>query len=451
MPTHLINKNLIGATYTESELITYLFLENIHLKKALSSEIEPSKIERPNSHDTNVDSKFHIGRAYVDYNSIAGKKHLIIANEYPNYGAEYGNGFVHRRVEYYKQYGAQVDVVAFGKRLPQKIYEYKDVKVLSGYVNELLYLLSTQEYESVSVHFLNHEMWNVLNPFLKDLNLFVYLHGYEVNRWVRRIFEYNTTEELTGNIERTLQLQRFWKHVVGHQYGPRKFIFVSKWWQDAVTEDMELTFPKKRTEIVHNFIDTKLFSFVPKDINQRYNLLWVRSADARKYGNDLAIGCLRILQRSKYWHILKITIIGNGKYFHEFQDAFVNQSNVSIQQKFVSQEEIAALHKTNGIFLVPSRLDSQGVSRDEAMSSGLIAVTNSVTAIPEFIDSNTGVVAPPEDAQFMADEIIRIFENPALFDQLSKAAALRARSQCGEQQTVKREAEIMGILGGSRR
>jgi glycosyltransferase involved in cell wall biosynthesis len=35
---------------------------------------------------------------------------------------------------------------------------------------------------------------------------------------------------------------------------------------------------------------------------------------------------------------------------------------------------------------VPSRTDTQGVSRDEAMSSGLVPVTNAVAAIPEFVD-----------------------------------------------------------------
>ena len=52
------------------------------------------------------------------------------------------------------------------------------------------------------------------------------------------------------------------------------------------------------------------------------------------------------------------------------------------------------MHKKNGIFMVPTRLDSQGVSRDEAMSSGLVPITNNVAAIPEFVDDTCGMLAP---------------------------------------------------------
>ena len=76
---------------------------------------------------------------------------------------------------------------------------------------------------------------------------------------------------------------------------------------------------------------------------------------------------------------------------------------------------------------MPTRMDSQGVSRDEAMSSGLVPITNAVAAIPEFVDSSCGFMAPPEDAQTMADAIEKLYDDEELFLKMSKAAAANVR------------------------
>ena len=103
------------------------------------------------------------------------------------------------------------------------------------------------------------------------------------------------------------------------------------------------------------------------------------------------------------------------------------------------QEEIAQLHKEYGIFIVPTRMDAQGVSRDEAMSSGLIPVTNAVTAIPEFVDDSCGILAPGEDYMAMADGIDELYHKPELFLQMSANAAARIRSQTSKEHTIDRE------------
>lgn len=438
---------MIGSTYTSDELITGLYLENLYLKQKLSKPIEPSTVARPSKDEVQRDSKYHVAREYIRATESSGNtgRHLVLANEYPNYGSEYGNGFVHRRVEYYKRYGNTIDIMAFGRRQPNGIYNYKGSYVLTGYVKELVALLTTRKYKSVSVHFLNHDMWNALSPFLKDIDLYVYLHGYEVRSWVRRAGEYSTPAALQGNIRKTHLLQAFWKEVIQHPLGPKKFIFVSKWWKEAASEDMQLTFPESRSRIVHNLIDTELFDYIPKDPSQRFRILWIRSASARNYANDVAIECLEILKKTKYWQKMHVTIVGDGQYFHEFSDHFGMDSNVIINQRFVDQEQIAIMHKTHGLFLVPTRLDSQGVSRDEAMSSGLVPVTNAVAAVPEFVDTSTAILAENEDSEMMAQGIINLFENPKLFSEMSERTAERARSQCSEHQTVLQEASLMGM------
>jgi glycosyltransferase involved in cell wall biosynthesis len=108
--------------------------------------------------------------------------------------------------------------------------------------------------------------------------------------------------------------------------------------------------------------------------------------------------------------------------------------------------EIAELHRDYGIFLCPSRGDTQGVSRDEAMSSGLVPVTNRVGAIPEFVDASCGMLADAEDVSALAEGIERLYAAPELFLTLSEQAAARVRRQSSPDCTTAREVAL--IRGG---
>lgn len=57
---------------------------------------------------------------------------------------------------------------------------------------------------------------------------------------------------------------------------------------------------------------------------------------------------------------MQVTVIGDGKHFGLFEEAFADDANVTVERRFAVQEEIAALHREHGVFLVPTRLDSQG-------------------------------------------------------------------------------------------
>ena len=79
----------------------------------------------------------------------------------------------------------------------------------------------------------------------------------------------------------------------------------------------------------------------------------------------------------------------------------------------------------------------------EAMSSGLVPVTNAVTAIPEFVDESCGILASGEDYMGMAVGIEKLYKNPELFAQLSKNAATRVRKQTSKEFTIDKEIELI--------
>ena len=100
---------------------------------------------------------------------------------------------------------------------------------------------------------------------------------------------------------------------------------------------------------------------------------------------------------------------------------------MTIERKFLPQRQIAELHKDYGVFLVPTRHDTHGVSRDEAMSSGLVPVTSDIPVVREFLSEEEGYIAPYEDVAGLADAIRHLYQHPDVFLAKSQAAAARVR------------------------
>jgi glycosyltransferase involved in cell wall biosynthesis len=240
---------------------------------------------------------------------------------------------------------------------------------------------------------------------------------------------------------------RFWRGLLRKIPENLKLIFVSNFLAEVVMEDLGFRLPKNHYEVVHNPIDTDLFAYHPKPTEQRKKILSIRPYASRTYANDLSVKAILALTGKSYFKDLEFRMIGDGKLFEEVLAPLCGFSNVYIEKRFLTHAEIAALHREYGIFLCPTRMDTQGVSRDEAMASGLVPVTNGVAAIPEFVDDSCGILAPGEDAEAMARGIALLYEQPQKFAAMSEAAAKRVRAQSDAQRVIR--AELAVILDDS--
>ena len=137
------------------------------------------------------------------------------------------------------------------------------------------------------------------------------------------------------------------------------------------------------------------------------------------------------------------TIIGDGPLFDETVAPIAGLDGVRIERRFLTQVEIAAEHRRHGIFLVPTRLDTQGVSRDEAMSSGLVPVTNAIPAVQEFVDDSCAALAAPDDEDGLAEALIAMLDDPQLFLSRSAAAAQRVKRQSGHERVIAQELDLL--------
>ncbi|MBQ3059750.1 MAG: FkbM family methyltransferase [Desulfovibrio sp.] len=354
-------------------------------------------------------------------------EYLVVTNHYPSYDNLYRYAFVHSRVRCYREKGLRCDVFCLtGNTI--SFDEFEGVNVIRGSASALRNILDRGKVRSILVHFLDAAMWDVLKDYADRIRINVWVHGSEIQPAHRRIFACHTESEKQKILKSSEKRIEFWKSIFNNFSKKIHFIFVSHYFLNTLKEDYKLSLSHIKHSIVHNPIDTKLFQYREKNESQRWRILSIRPFTST-YPNDLSVQCiLRLAKRPDFKHF-DVRIIGDGPLFDETLAPLSGISNITIDRRFLSQIEIAELHGEYGIFLCPSRIDSQGVSRDEAMSSGLVPVTNAVAAIPEFTDETCAILAPPEDAEAMAEGIARLVDKPDIFLAMSRAAAERVRKQ----------------------
>ncbi|MFK0095460.1 glycosyltransferase [Pseudomonas sp. NPDC090592] len=371
-----------------------------------------------------------LGHRNLQPSEMMGRgEHLLLTNHYPAYADLYRNKFVHSRVSAYQQQGVEVDVFRLRDNETVSYHEFQNIDVVTGCRSTLAKMLEKNRYKSILVHFLDENMWNVLRPYLNTTQITVWVHGAEIQPWWRREYNFSTDEQLHLGKLASDKRMSFWREILQPMHKNLKLVFVSRYFAEEVMEDLGFRLPEGQYEIIHNPINTENFSFVQKAPEQRKKVLSIRPYTSRTYANDLTVKAIELLAEKPWFEDMSFRLVGDGPLFEETLAPLRAYSNVHIERGFLNHGEIATLHKEHGVFLCPSRMDTQGVSRDEAMASGLVPVTTAVAAIPEFVDKESGFVVEPESAVQLAEALERIYLDQALFSTLSRQAAQRVRGQ----------------------
>ena len=376
---------------------------------------------------------------------VGQSQHLVVAKQYPSYDDLYRYGFLHSRIRAYKEHGLHVDVFRMTSDDGQYFREFEGIDVASGDVSILDATLRTGQYKHVLVHLIDEVMWGVLQKYIDNMKVTVWVHGAEIQVWQRRSFEFEhlQSDEIKRQKGLSQQRVRFWRDLINGNYQNLHLVFVSNWLLESAFTDLDLECPTEKVSVIHNFIDPQLFSYHEKQADDRLKILTVRPFNKLVYGNDLAISAIVELSRRDYFNELEFTIVGDGELFEETVSAVEQFRNVRIERKFLTQSDLSRYHKQHGVFLIPTRMDTQGVSRDEAMASGLVPVTTDVGGVSEFVDESCGIVVTPENPMALADAIESLYRDTELFLKLSAAAARRVRSQSGLDQTIRREIALI--------
>ncbi|MGZ4954017.1 MAG: glycosyltransferase [Methylobacter sp.] len=371
---------------------------------------------------------------------------LLIAPNYPNYDHYYRYGFVHRRILGYRKNHFIPDVFRFRPNAELEFYEFDNTDVVTGGADILSTVMTFGKYKIIAIHALDSHMWQTIEQHLDRCKIVIWLHGAEVQSWKHRMFNYRSESEVNQARLRGEERDAFWKRIFALRHPNIHFVFVSNYFYHEVTSDLDVTCIENNVHIIHNPIDTELFRYLDKPAAQRKKILSIRPYASMVYANDVMVKIIIELSTRSFFDQLEFLVIGDGVLFDETIEPLREFTNVELRKGFISQTEIAMLHRQYGVFLCPSRMDTQGVSRDEAMASGLVPVTNAVGAIPEFVDQASGFACEPEDAIEMANCIERLYFDETLFASMSRAAAKAIRETRSSDHVC--EAEIAVLSKG---
>lgn len=370
---------------------------------------------------------------------LANKPYLLITNNYPSYNDLYKNAFVHSRVKAYKEAGTACDVFRFKPDLPLSYHEFEDIDVTTGGAEALEVQLKHGHYQHLVIHFIDRGIWDVIKPYLDNIKVTVWTHGADIQSYERRAFLYDTPEQHARAKAQSDDRLGLWREMLSPMHPNLKIVFVSRYLAETAMADLAIQIPSEQYTIIHNPIDTEFFEYKKKDIEQRKKILSIRPYASRVYANDLMVKAIIELQKYPFFNELEFRIIGDGPLFDEILAPVMGLSNVIIERRFVNHKEIKALHQQYGLFMCPTRMDTQGVSRDEAMSSGLVPVTSYVAAVPEFIDSECAIYDEIDEFGAIISGIIELYNTPSMFSIKSMNAANRVRQQSAREKIITNE------------
>jgi len=360
---------------------------------------------------------------------LAKAAHLLLTNHYPAYDDLYRNGFIHTRVMAYQEQGLAVDVFRLRPDESISYHEFENVDVVTGPGSALASMLDSGQYTTLLVHFLDPQMWEIVRPYLPRLRVIAWVHGAEIQPWWRRAYNYGDETLLQLAKLDSERRMGFWLSLLQPMPPNLQLVFVSRQFAEDVMEDLGFRLPRSQYRVIHNPINTRLFAYQEKPPEQRKKILSIRPYVSRTYANDLSVKTIQLLATKPWFNELEFLMVGDGPLFEETLAPLRQYPNVTLEKRYLKQSEIADLHKHYGVFLCPSRMDTQGVSRDEAMASGLVPLTNRVGAIPEFVDDDCGFLSAPESFTGLAEGIGTLFFNPEIFRAKSFNARQRVLAQ----------------------
>ena len=369
-------------------------------------------------------------------------KIAIITSRYPSEDNPYNHMFVHMRSKEYIKQGEQVEVFVPSKESAEYVFEGVRVKTIPS--KEITKHL--QEYDILYLHLLHlyplrqEDGWPIYKAILHKKYPFVmYVHGSEVQKYSARPFDVdNSIKGILRRFKKDVLLVYFMRKFVNgtHLNKAAHYLFPSFWMKKEMERNLNINISS--FNIIANGIETDLFSF-SNLFEKRFKLMALRPLSSMKYAVDIAIEVMRFLPEQ-----YSLDIFGKGKYEQDFKELIQKyslQSRINIYNTFINKSDMPKHFSKYGVSMFTTRMDAQGVSMCEAISSGLLTVSNHNTAIPEFIsDMETGVLGDmPKE---LAKKIIKVTSDKSLYNKIT-IAGRKSMEAIDVKVTCKKELDIL--------
>ncbi|ABS52221.1 glycosyltransferase [Campylobacter hominis] len=377
----------------------------------------------------------------------------VITGRYPSLNNPYNHMFVHTRNMEYLNYGHSVEVFVPSKN--KYTYNIDGIKV--NYMTSKEIIKSLDDKCCVIIHLLIHSLIDEIDGGViyqhiikNDIKTLFFIHGIEVQKILKSRtddIKFSQPKSIIRFLYRDFYLIHKMKNTIQDILKNTKnikFVSVSKWMQKEAENTLGVKFENK-IFIIPNGIDTNLFYYQENLYNNKYKILTIRPLILKgKYAVDLSIDTMKYITN----YNVSLNIYGKGNEYNNIVKYIrdLNLSNkINLHNSFIEHKDIPKIHKQHGIYYAVTKMDAQGVSMCEAMSSGLPTISFDVCAISEFITNNiNGLLISPYDLKDAANKLDELISNKNLFLRLSENAR-KSIEKIDIKITTKKELELLNV------
>ncbi|TAP41437.1 glycosyltransferase [Alteromonas sp. KUL49] len=227
----------------------------------------------------------------------------------------------------------------------------------------------------------------------------------------------------------------FVKWAFAKRYAPASFIFCSEELKDNLAPVIQDCCPTSEMLVIHNGVDTSVFSPRPLLPSQIPNVGIVANLQFRK-GHDDFLEMANILLKKNI--LVKFHIIGGDILEEPREDILKNKAvdlGIDSSVTFHGQvPNVLELISTLDVYVCASHEEAFPISILEAMATGKTIVSTDVNGIPEAIDDGVeGLLVPPHSPEKLADAVMTVLEDKALATRLSTKARARVKGHFSQQ------------------
>jgi len=203
---------------------------------------------------------------------------------------------------------------------------------------------------------------------------------------------------------------------------------VSHYLKQKTIEEFKIT---REIEVIHNFVDPEKFRRLDGLQKQREQFapegekILIHVSNFRRVKRLCDV--VRILVKVREKVDVKLILVGEGQDKLTSQK-LVTELGVNEHVYFLgNQDFLEPLLSISDLFLLPSEVESFGLSALEAMSCGVPVIGTAVGGLPEVVShGETGFLHPVGDIEGMAQSAIRLLTDDSLWTQFSWNARQRA-------------------------
>jgi glycosyltransferase involved in cell wall biosynthesis len=184
------------------------------------------------------------------------------------------------------------------------------------------------------------------------------------------------------------------------------------------------SFPKLKTEVIKNGVNTKVFYPAKKLLNKP--VILCNSRLGQRKGVEFLVKAMPEVVIS--FPKVKLIIVGQGieeKMLKQLVSELKLTKHIQFDGK-ISRNKIPAIYRQACLFTLPSLSESFSNSLLEALASGLPIVATRIGGNPELVDKKNGVLVPTEKVRPLAKAIIKLLKDRKVRESMGLESRLKS-------------------------